>query len=416
MTNKIFNFTLIILITLFNSTITRAQNTSKTPVLITLDYNDLIRNKEDLKGGKPEVTASYKKIITTANAILKREPLKVTDGVMPPSGNKNDFFTIAKYAWPNPDTPDGMPYQTRDGYINPESSGDNYDLNRYNKTVFNVMNLVAAWFFSDDEKYAKKAAELLRVWFINPETRMNPNFEYAGALPGVYNGTFSGIIYGAVLINMLDYVKILNLSSNWSCEDDKALKKWFTEYTNWLQTSDFGIKESNTTNNHSVYYASQIASFAIYNNDTELAKSMFEKGKKMVDQQITTDGSLPRELGRNLSFHYSLYGLKAFCILADCARVIGEDLWNFTTADGRSIRQAVDFILPYLLKEKDWGWPNISKDDEKNRINAIQFIRPAAKVYRTETLKRTEAYITSIAPKDLDKVWLLGRNTDITAH
>ncbi len=83
-----------------------------------------------MKAGKPEVSAAYKKIIAKADAILKKEPLKVTDGAVPPSGNKNTFFTIARYAWPNPNTNDGMPYITKDGYVNKESLGDEYDLNR----------------------------------------------------------------------------------------------------------------------------------------------------------------------------------------------------------------------------------------------------------------------------------------------
>lgn len=387
-----------------------AKSKSK-PTLISLNYNDLLKNKKDLEAGKSEISAAYKKIIAKADAILKKEPLKVTDGTIPPSGNKNTFFTIARYAWPNPNTNDGMPYITKDGYVNKESLGENYDLDRYNNTVFNVIYLTTAWFYSGDEKYAKKASELLRVWFINPETRMTPDFEYAGGLPGVYTGTFSGIIYGVVMVNMVDYVNLLTLSDSWTKTDNEALKKWFSEYTQWLLTSEFGKKEGSTTNNHSVYYCTQVASFSIYNNDISTTKMIIEQGKKLIDQQIAKDGSLPRELNRNRSFHYSLYGLKAFCVLADCANVIGEDLWNYQTADGRGIKTAIDFILPYIVREKEWTLPNISDDDDDTRTNAIVFIRPAAKAYKTKELQKVEKYITSISSNESEKIWLLGRNS-----
>lgn len=390
------------------SACTKGKNT---PLLISLNYDDLLKNKKELKAGKPEVTAAYNKLIKRADAILTKDPLKVTDGAIPPNGNKNTFFTIARYAWPNPNTENGMPYITKDGYVNKESLGENYDLDRYNNTVFNVIYLSTAWFYSGDEKYAKKASELLRVWFINPETRMTPDFEYAGGLPGVYSGTFSGIIYGVVMVNMIDYVNLLTLSKSWTTADNDALKKWFSEYTQWLLTSEFGIKEGNTTNNHSVYYCTQVAAFSIYNNDISTAKTIIEKGKKLIDQQIAKDGSLPRETNRNRSFHYSLYGLKAFCILADCAKVVGEDLWNYNTTDGRGIKTAIDFILPYIVREKEWRFPNISDDDNDTRTNAILFIRPAAKAYKTKELQSAENYIVSISPKDSDKIWLYGKNS-----
>lgn len=403
----------ILLGALFGCTTVRAVKKTKVPALVVHNFDDWVKNKKDLENGKPEVTASYEKLLKTANALLKKTALKVTDGDVPPSGDKHDFYTIAKYAWPNPDKPDGMPYYTRDGIINPESGTDRYDLKRLDKTAFNVTYLVTAWFYSNDERYAAKAAELLRTWFINPETRMNPNFDYAAALPGVYNGTYSGVIYGVTWINMLDYVKILSLSKSWTKEDDFALQKWFSEYVKWLQTSEFGIKESKGTNNHVTYYCSQIAAFALYYGDLELAKTMVERGKELIAKQIAEDGSLPRETGRTKSFHYSLYGLKAFCWLADCGRVAGgADLWNYTAPNGRNLRLAFDFILPYILKEKEWTIYDIGDDNEKLRWSAIGYIREATKALNTDELKRTEQFITSIAPKDLDKVWLLGRNTE----
>jgi len=308
-----------------------------------------------------------------------------------------------------------MPYFTRDGMINPESAGDDYDLNRYDKTIFNISILTLSWFYSEDYKYANKASEILRVWFNDPKTRMNPNFNYAGALPGVYNATPSGIIYGVVLINMLDYVNLLSLSKSWTIADNESLKNWFKGYTDWLLTSDFGIKESKTTNNHSVWYSAQIAAFAIYDGNIELAKSMIQKGKSQLSQQVADDGSLPRELGRKQSFHYSLYGVKPFCTLACCADIIGEDLWNFRTSNGRSLKLALDFIIPYITKEKSWSWSNEgSYNSEDDRLNSIQFLRPAARAMKTEKLINAENYIISISPKDFDKVWLMGRKTEIS--
>jgi hypothetical protein len=93
---------------MFNTNSCFADNCSnkseKRPVLVSLNYDDLLKNKQDVKAGKPEIMVAYKKLISVANGILKKEPLKVTDGVVPPSGENRDFYTISAYAWPNPDT------------------------------------------------------------------------------------------------------------------------------------------------------------------------------------------------------------------------------------------------------------------------------------------------------------------------
>lgn len=384
-------------------------------IFISLNYEDLLKNKNDVQNGRPGFTGAYNKLITSASALLSKNPFKVTDGELPPSGDNHDFYTIAKYAWPNPNTPDGMPYYTRDGLINPESSDDKYDLYRFDKTVYNINLLTMAWFYSGDERYAAKAAEALRVWFINDDTRMNPNFNCAAALPGVHNGTYAGVIFGVTLINMLDYVKLLNLSDSWSVTDNNNLKQWFSEYIIWLQTSTFGIQESNSTNNHVTWYSAQIASYAIYTGNMNLANAMVERGKNHIDKQIVSDGSMPRELTRTKSFHYSLYGLKAFAALANCGKAIGNNLWDYQTADGRGLKKAYDFLIPYLLKLKAWTWQNIDTEeaDDENRVNAIQHVRSAAQLYSTGQLKITEDYIASIAPPNSEKIYLYGRNSNL---
>ena len=38
----------------------------------------------------------------------------------PPGGDKHDYMSLAPYFWPNPDTPNHLPYVRRDGERNPE--------------------------------------------------------------------------------------------------------------------------------------------------------------------------------------------------------------------------------------------------------------------------------------------------------
>ena len=379
-----------------------------------LDYNDMLSIKEDIRSGNKKMQWAYAEIITISDSLLYEEPYKVTDGDLPPTGDPHDFFTIGKYAFPNPDTPDGMPYIRKDGMINPEARGDKYDLARYEQTTARVSTLALAWFYSGNERYAQKAAEFLRVWFINPESRMNPNFECAAALPGVYNGMAIGIIFGARLVDFIDYVQLLSLSESWTEEDNNNLKKWFADYADWLLHSKFGMEESRAKNNHITWYLAQIAAAAIYNDNVGLAKKMIDKGRQQIALQIAMndsvcpDGSMPYELKRNQSFLYSLYGLEGFCALAGCGNVIDYDLWHYQTEDGRGMKTAFMFLEPYLSGTQSWPYKSLAPVDSL-MPNALHILRLASKKFKTEGLIKAQNNVLKYVDNDPYK-WLESKN------
>lgn len=370
-----------------------------------LDYKDMSELKAELHDGTSPWKEAYGKLIACADSLLKEKPYKVTDGAVPPTGDVHDFFTIGKYAFPNPNTPDGMPYIRKDGMVNPEARGEKYDLDRYEQTTDRVKTLALAWFYSDDERYAEKAVEFLRVWFLEPQTKMNPHFECAAALPGVHDGMAIGIIFGARLVDLLDFVRLLSLSDSWTDEDDAALQEWFAEYAEWLQTSKFGKEESKAKNNHITWYLAQIAASAAYNGDEELVKEMIDKGRQQIALQIAMndsihpDGSMPLELKRNQSFLYSLYGLEGFCALAGCGKVMGYDLWHYETEDGRGMRAAFEFLAPYLSGEKEWPFESLA-DTDSIMPNAIHIVRQATKQFTTESLLKAQDYLSRYLSND----------------
>src|SRR5690606_27126079 len=158
-------------------------------------------------------------LIGKADQLLSVTAEKVTDGDVPPSGDKHDFYAIGKLSWRNPDTPDGLPYSRRDGLTNPEADGDRYDLSRYNRTLSGIHLWSLALVGSGDEHDARKATELLRVWCLNKESRMNPALNNASALAGAHDGMPVGIIFGVVLIKMVDHVKLLTHPTSWPSKD-----------------------------------------------------------------------------------------------------------------------------------------------------------------------------------------------------
>lgn len=365
------------------------------PGCISFDYAVLAANRQAMSKGDKIHAASYKRLLSKANKLLKKAPLKVIDGDTPPTGDSHDFYAIGKFSWPNPNTPDGMPYIRGDGKYNEEAFGDRFDLTRFQQTLDYVNTLSLAWFYSGDERYAAKARELIWVWFLDPETAMNPNMDCASALPGVYNGMAVGIIFSVVLIETLDHIKLLQASDSWDESSHRALQKWVSDYLNWLETSKFGEEEKAASNNHGTWYEAQVAAYSLFVGDTTRLKEVYTQAQKHVDTQLAADGSLPRETKRPSSFEYSVYGLRAFATLARGLALAGYNLWSFQTPDHRSLEQGFSFLAPYILNEKTWPFKNTGRtagttNSRMWKWASIAYGQPAAKrVYAKLTSELT---------------------------
>lgn len=375
------------------------------PGVIGFDFLELTTIRKNVKGNNAVFEKAYHELLDEADACLALEPEKVTDGDLPPSGDKHDFYAIGKYAWPNPDTSDGMPYIRKDCSINPEAGGYKFDLARYNNTVNRIKLLSLAWFYTHDEKYAQKATQLLKVWFLDEETRMNPHFECASALPGVFKGMAIGIIFGVTLVEMTDCVKLLSLSESWTEKDNAALKQWFSNYVHWLRTSKFGLQEKKAKNNHGAWYSAQVAAYSLYTGETAYVKEMIEFGKQQIQEQIAPDGSLPHELKRDWAFSYSVYGMRAFTVLAACGDHIGENLWSYTTSDGRCLEAAYHFLAPYLSGQQNWEWGVVRENEQTDRV-ALPMMKWALKKYNSKPLKQAVGHLQKKYVCDLKYNWM----------
>ena len=141
---------------------------------------------------------------------------------LPPSGNKHDFLSLAPYCSPDPTEIGGIPYVCHDGIFNPEVQSIPDERN-VNEMVTRVRVLCLAFHFSLDTLYASKAAEFLRVWFLNNNPQMNPNLQFAEMVPGLYNGTPHGIIAGNDLTDLGDSISLIKNTQAWTMQDQKKL-------------------------------------------------------------------------------------------------------------------------------------------------------------------------------------------------
>ncbi len=318
----------------------------------------------------PTYALAYRALIDEADEKLSATPLSVMmKEKTPASGNKHDYMSQARYFWPDPSKPDGLPYITRDGESNPEL--EKLDRVRLGRMADNVTAWSLAYYFSNDEKYARKATEQLRVWFLDKKTRMNPHLTYAQVVPGENGdrGRCYGVIDTYSFVEMLDAVQLLESSKSFTAKDSKALKAWFGALLDWLLTSDMGQEESRVGNNHSVAYDVQAVSFALYAGNKQVAEQCIrEFPGKRIYVQIEPDGSQPAELGRTLAFGYSEFNLHHMIDMFVMGSKIGLSIDDSTSTDGRNFYKAVDFLTPYAGKEVTaWPYQQISEWDYKQQ-------------------------------------------------
>jgi hypothetical protein len=268
-------------------------------------------------------------------------------------GGPNDFYSNADYFWPNPKTTNGLPYINHDGLSNPGNFNKHRDCIRQLSDA--IAALGAAYKITNENRYAGKAAELLRIFFLDPATRMNPTLQYAQAVPGVSAGRSYGIIDTLHLIEIPRAIEVMKQSPAFPPGVTAGLKKWFSDYTQWMRTSKNGVKESNAENNHAVAYWLQVAVFAQFTGDESNLDACREQFKNVfIPKQMAADGSFPRELARTKPYGYSTFQLDNMAVLCQILSTSRDNLWQFQLSDERGMRKAMEFMYPYFDNKNKW--------------------------------------------------------------
>ena len=339
----------------------------------------LSETKRRLDDGDPTVREALEALVERARSALLVEPITiVTKPQTPPSGDRHDYMSMGPYWWPDPDRADGLPYIRRDGERNPEVA--QYDRPKLAQLVDAVSRLALAFALTGDDRFASHAAALLRTWFVEAETRMNPNLQFGQAIPGRCDGRGIGLIETAALArSLLPAVGMIEGALAWTGEDCESLRGWFYEFMRWMLEHPYGMDEARTKNNHATAYDLQVATYALFLGRTDVARAVLEDvGDRRIATQVEPDGTQPFELARTKALGYSSGNLGLFLHLAAAGRLVGVDLTAYRTDDGRSIRMALDWLVPYWTGKKPWAHDQIAPFPPER---ALEDLRLAAWLY-----------------------------------
>lgn len=340
-----------------------------------------IWNSEQLKKVKTSLSESNSKYQQQVKALLrdadkeltKPEPTVVDKPMCPPSGDKHDYMSLGRYWWPNPDTPDNLPYIRKDGYSNPEL--EKFDRQRLGTMSTSITKLTIAYVLSDKSNYARKAASIIRTWFLDPKTRMNPNMNYGQTVPGHNKGMgrAEGVIDTYSLVNVVDAIVILSHEGYLSKKEISQLEAWFGEYATWMSTNEIGIGEKNAKNNHGLAYDVQLTIFALFSNNKELAiKTIEQFPSRRLATQIDANGKQPYELARTTGFGYSTFNLTHMLDMCFLASGVGVDIFN---SENGSITRAIKYLIQFMGNKAAFSYKQIKSWEEVESDLAQQLMR-----------------------------------------
>jgi len=343
MRNSILNKTTLLLIVLMTVVFgLKAQQDYAGPYLI-----DKIAHQQNLALFEKKEKDFLRKVqilVRKSNAILNGPDYSVTflkDSRVAPSGDKHDYFSISTYH----DLDEQGHILFKDGRKNP-TIREFKDKQQLWAMVVDLQVLSLTYCFTKDERYSKRARELLTIWFLNKETAMNPNLNYSQVRPDTRKGTFAGLVDVIVLAQIPDIFFLLKDSKNFDNQFTNQIKGWFKDYLQWLQESKLGRIAAVQKNNHVNYYNVQVEVFRLFTGaDLEtVKKDVYNKAIKSIQIQIDSEGKQPLELKRATPMGYSSYNLKGIILLAILSdNLNGGDVWNYNY-NGSSLKNALQWL------------------------------------------------------------------------
>ncbi len=290
-------------------------------------------------------------ILEEAKWAMQQQPVTVTASSCDRSaGGKNDFYSEGDYWWPDP-TNSEAPYIQKDGLTNPANFVDHrLAMIRFSKIVG---ALASAYKITGDTKYVKQAELHLNAWFVNQQSMMNSNLQFAQAIKGRFTGRGIGIID---TIHLMEVAQgIIVMQSQMDKTEVTTIKNWFSQYLNWLMTNPNGIDEMNAKNNHGTCFVMQVASFAKLTGDIQLLKFCSDRYKNvLLPNQMAADGSFPLELARTKPYGYSIFNLDNMVTLCQILSTKEDNLWDYKTTDGRNIKKGIEYLYPFIADKSKW--------------------------------------------------------------
>ena len=305
----------------------------------------------------------------------------------------NNYTSIVPYYHPDPNSASGFPYIRRDGVRNQEAAQTSDS--RYVYTMlYAVQNLVIAHQLTGDDSYAARAIAMLRVFFMDPATKMNPDLTYSQVVFGASRTDLK--IRGAIIDFdrfpiVGDFIEILSATPTWTPEDTAAMQAWFTALVGWFVNSPRGIIQDGYSHNIKTSYVTQRVAYLCAAGERDNAIAYLNsRVPALLDAQIDAEGKQALEMSRVTNRRYCEFNLTLLCRLATMASNLGVDLWNHVGDNGvGSIKTAMLYMAQFVTPDAVWPF----SPETLNSASSREWLRYGIAMYDDPTLLSAYAMV-----------------------
>lgn len=374
------------------------------PFLMQIEYLELI---DSLRKESPVLTREYERLISGADSLLNVTFKYVPDKpYLPPSGDLHDYMSLHRYSYPDSS---GNYTIINDGKTNPEFY--EYDKPKLEKISAGVFTLALAYYYTKNEKYAQKASTEIKNWFLNPETRMNPNMNFASIRPGVSEGISEGIVSASDFVDIIEASSLIYNSPHWSPDLHHDLKEWFYKFYLWIY--HHYPTDAYHSSNISTWTDVQRGVYLLFTEQEDKLNSVshIQPVSKRLADQIEPNGFQPQEASRGIPQHYVYFNLKAYMKLSLLRK--NHYLRNGKDRDWPVLRSCV-------LNDCQFGGLKISLDDissfiqgkqkatlfstdsEFNKCRYLEVFRPAAVAFSSSEYEEAVQQLISEGCRNSD--------------
>lgn len=283
----------------------------------------------------------FRELLVFCDSITTTSPIAITNKKKTFAPNPHYYCSLGTYWWPD-STAQGK-YVHRDGYKNPENA--EYDSNRMGEMVRRCEMLSIAFYLSGKQDYLDAFIRQLQVWFINKETYMLPNFEYAQVVPGRSGnkGRSSGLIGIYGFNTVLESIRLVSLKSCLDKELLLELKAWFGDFARWADEGKLGNNLRKTNNNIVLAYDVTLVNMFLFCGNEKRAKEIADEfAEKRIYMQIDENGLQAEELKRTKAYSYSVFNLTH---IMDFCYLVRYWYPNYYINHSERIDKAFDFLL-----------------------------------------------------------------------
>lgn len=274
----------------------------------------------------------------------------------------------------------------RDGITNPLV--EQFDRPKLAEMSSGVFTLALAYYMSGEEDYAEKAADVLKKWFFEPYSRMNPNMNFAQirlGVPDTGGGGSPGIIDANDFIQVIDAASLIYDSASWSGQSHIQLKEWFYQFSRWV-IRNYNADAYNTTNVSTWLDVQRAIYFMLSEQEDKLNSGFYiPPVSERINTHFDASGNQPNEVTRGRPQHYVYFNLRGYMNITHLRRnrtAADRDWQLLDTADKGGLKPALDMIADYITGNRQPGV--FVTEPGFNDCRYYELMRPAALAFNSE--------------------------------